>query len=105
MGKLDWVDRLTSVLGGSGKNFWARNYSVTFGHNIATASSPKEVYSFVLSVKDKSFPNQSVKKELQFEVNNRSLAAMVEIVSERKQLVADGIDKTPITVTITDSIG
>ena len=104
-GKLDWVDRLTSVLGGSGKNFWARNYSVTFGHNIATASSPKEVYSFVLSVKDKSFPNQSVKKELQFEVNNRSLAAMVEIVSERKQLVSDGIDKTPITVTITDSIG
>ena len=104
-GKLDWVDRLIDVLGGSGKNFWARNYSVTFGHNIATASTPKKVYPFVLSVEDKNFPNQSVRKELQFEVNNRSLAAMVEIVSERKQLVADGIDKTPLTVTITDSIG
>ncbi len=104
-GKLDWVERFTNVLGSSGKNFLARSYNVTFGHNIATASIPKEVYPFVVSVEDKSFPNQPVQKKIQFEVNNRSLAARVEIASVREQLVADGMDKTPIMITITDSAG
>ena len=109
--KIDWVNGFTALLlrqemeGGSEKNFLIQAYTIEFGYNIATANTPQQVYPFIVSVEDRSFPNQPATKSIQFEVENQSQAEQVEISSASDRLVADGIQQTQITVNVTDSEG
>ena len=109
--KIDWVNGFTALLlrqereGGSEKNFLVQAYTVEFGYNIATANTPQQTYPFIVSVEDRSFPNQPATKSIQFEVDNQSQAEQVEISSDNDRLVADGIQQTQITVNVTDSEG
>ena len=109
--KIDWVNGFTALLlrqemeGGSEKNFLIQAYTIEFGYNIATANTPQQAYPFIVSVEDRSFPNQPATKSIQFEVENQSQAEQVEISSASDRLVADGIQQTQITVNVTDSEG
>ena len=109
--KIDWVNGFTASLlrqekkEGVEKNFLAQAYTVEFGYNIASANIPQKTYPFIVSVEDRSFPNQPATKSIQFEVDNQSQAEQVKISIANDRLVSDGIQQTQIIVNVTDSEG